>query len=75
MADGEEVDCSCFVVDQEKDAVIAKADAIAVVTVKLLDAVRARVVFQLKKFAGQALMNLFRQAAEVFSAERVRMTV
>ena len=62
MTDCNDLDSLRAVIDDVKHTVIADADAIAILAVKFLDAVQARIVFQFEQFAGDALVRLSGQS-------------
>jgi len=54
----------CFIVDQIQDTVITDANAMAIVAVQFLDAMRTRVVFQFNELPRDSLANLFGKSVE-----------
>ncbi len=53
-----------LIIDQIQNAIVADANAIAIVPLKLLDTVRTRVAFQLKKSSGDSVAYLFGKSVE-----------
>src|ERR1043166_7661037 len=58
MADSYDLHGSCAIINDVEHAVISDANAEAILTVELLDAVRARIVFQFEQLAGDSLVKL-----------------
>lgn len=64
MTDSNDFDSVRAVIDDVKHPVIANADAVAILAMKFLDAVRARIVFQFEQLAGDALVCLGGQSVQ-----------
>jgi membrane glycosyltransferase len=64
VADSNDFNRFRLIVNQVKHTIIADADAIAVVSVQLLDAVRTRILFQFKKLSCDSLMNFIGKSVE-----------
>jgi len=65
----------CFIVDQIQDTVITDANAMAIVAVQFLDAMRTRVVSNSMSFRVIRWRTFSGSRSSSFSAARLTMTV